>query len=117
MQVSMTESGNPKNAQAERINNTMKNELLKDKVFTNISDAIAAVAVDFYNNRRPHMSIGMSVQEDMVDAVGDRNMRWTSYRMNAIKNRDNLDITEKSLPLDHCLGSPSGLRPPIDPRQ
>ena len=82
MRVSMTESGNPKNAQAERINNTMKNELLKDKVFTNISDAIAAVAVDFYNNRR-----------------------------------DNLDITEKSLPLDHCLGSPSGLRPPINPRQ
>ena len=117
MRVSMTESGNPKNAQAEIINNTMKNELLKDKVFTNISDAIAAVAVDFYNNGRPHMSIGMSVQEDMVDAVGDRNMRWTSYRMNAIKNRDNLDITEKSLPLDHCLGSPSGLRPPINPRQ
>lgn len=62
MQVSMTESGDPKyNAQAERINNTMKNELLKDKVFSSIGEVIAAVAlaVDFYNNRRPHMSVGM----------------------------------------------------------
>jgi transposase InsO family protein len=37
IRISMTESGDPKdNAQAERINNTMKNELLKDKVFKNI---------------------------------------------------------------------------------
>ncbi|MBR1578819.1 MAG: integrase core domain-containing protein, partial [Bacteroidales bacterium] len=107
------------NAQAERINNTMKNELLKDKVFTNLSDVIAAVAVavDFYNNRRPHMSIGMAVPADMVDATGDRDMRWTSYRLMAIKGRDNLDITEKTLPLRSCLGFPSGLQPPVNPRQ
>ena len=120
IQVSMTESGDPKdNAQAERINNTMKNELLKDKVFTSLGEVIAAVAlaVDFYNNRRPHMSIGMSVPADMVDATGDRDMRWTSYRLMAIKNRDNLDITEKALPLNPCLGSPSGLRPTVNPRQ
>ena len=120
IRISMTESGDPKdNAQAERINNTMKNELLKDKVFTNLSDVIAAVAVavNFYNNRRPHMSIGMAVPADMVDATGDRDMRWTSYRLMAIKGRDNLDITEKPLPLSPCLGSPSGLRPPVNPRQ
>ena len=35
--ISMTEYGDPKdNAQAERINNTMKNELLKGKVFRSI---------------------------------------------------------------------------------
>ena len=47
--------------QAERINNTMSSELLKGKVFRSIEEVIAAVAlaVDFYNNRRPHMSIGM----------------------------------------------------------
>ena len=116
----MTETGDPKdNAQAERINNTMKNELLKDKVFTNLNEVIAAVAlaVDFYNNRRPHMSIGMTVPADMVDAVGDRDMRWTSYRLMAIKSRDNSDITEKCLPLNLCLGAPSGLRPPVNPGQ
>ena len=120
IRISMTESGDPKdNAQAERINNTMKNELLKDKVFTNLSDVIAAVAVavDFYNNRRPHMSIGMAVPAAMADMTGDRDMKWTSYRQMAIKNRDNLDNAEKTLPLNLCLGSPSGLRPPVNPRQ
>ena len=107
IQVSMTESGDPKdNAQAERINNTMKNELLKDKVFSSLGEVIAAVAlaVDFYNNRRPHMSIGMSVPADMVDATGDRDMRWTSYRLMAIKNRDNLNITEKSFTFEPVSG-------------
>ena len=39
----------------------MSNELLKGKVFRSIEEVIAAVAlaVDFYNDRRPHMSIGM----------------------------------------------------------
>ncbi len=37
--ISMTETGDPKdNAQAERINNTMKNELLYGKVFYNIDE-------------------------------------------------------------------------------
>ena len=116
--VSMTESGDPKdNAQAERINNTMKNELLKGKVFRSTSEVIAAVAlsVDFYNNRRPHMSIGMLTPSEAAEATGDRDMRWTSYRHMAIKSRDNLDIPENSLPLSACQGAPSGLRPPVNP--
>ena len=35
------------------------------------------------------------------------------YRLRAIKSRDDSDITEKRLPLNWCLGSPSGLRPPV----
>lgn len=102
MPVSMTETGDPKdNAQAERINNTMKNELLKGKVFTTMAEVIAAVAlaVDFYNNRRPHMSVGMMTPAEAAESTGDRDMRWTSYRHMAIKSRDKLDITENSLPL------------------
>ena len=118
IRVSMTESGDPKdNAQAERINNTMKNELLKDKIFHSIGEVIAAVAlaVDFYNNRRPHMSIGMMVPSEAAESIGDRDMRWTSYRHMAIKSRNNLDIPGNSLPLTACQGSPSGLRPPVNP--
>ena len=118
IKVSMTESGDPKdNAQAERINNTMKNELLKDKVFRNIDEAIAAVAlaVDFYNNRRPHMSIGMMVPAKAAKMTGDRDMKWLSYRQEAIKSRNNLEMSENSLPLQNCQGSPSGLRPPVNP--
>lgn len=112
IRISMTESGDPKdNAQAERINNTMKNELLKDKVFNDIQEVIAtvAVAVDFYNNRRPHMSIGMMTPAQAAELTGDRNMKWTSYRHRAIKNRDSLEITENSLPLTAYHGAHSSL--------
>ena len=117
IRVSMTESGDPKdNAQAERINNTMKNELLKEKVFHSIGEVIAAVAlaVDFYNTRRPHMSIGMMTPSEAAGSTGDRDMRWTSYRHLAIKSRNNLDIPGNSLPLPACQMSPSGLRPPVN---
>lgn len=44
VRISMTESGDPKdNAQAERINNTMKNELLKGMVFRNVKEVRRAV--------------------------------------------------------------------------
>lgn len=66
----------------------MKNELLKDKVFRNINEVVAAVAlaVDFYNNRRPHMSIGMKTPSEAAELTGDGDMRWTSYRHQAIKS-------------------------------
>ena len=120
IKVSMTESGDPKdNAQAERINNTMKNELLKDKVFNTIEEVITAIAlaVDFYNNRRPHMSVGMMTPSEAAESTGERDMKWTSYRHLAIKSRDNLDIPENSLPLPTSNGSPSGLRPSVNPLQ
>ena len=56
----MTKNRNPKNkAQAERIHNKMKNELLKGKMFCNINEVREAVeqTVIFYNTRRYHMSI------------------------------------------------------------
>jgi len=92
IRISMTESGDPKdNAQAERINNTMKNELLYNKVFHNIEEVIAsvAVAVEYYNNERPHMSIGMSTPLQASEMQGDRDMKWKSLRQAAIKNKEN----------------------------
>ena len=94
----MTESGDPKdNAQAERINNMMKNELLYNKVFHNVEEVIAAVAVavEYYNNERPHMSIGMSTPSQASMMQGDRDMKWKSLRQAAIKNKENLDISAK----------------------
>lgn len=118
--LAMHRSGDPKdNAQAERINNTMKNELLKDKVFNTIEEVITAIAlaVDFYNNRRPHMSVEMMTPAEAAESTGERDMKWTSYRHRAIKSRDNLDIPENSLPLPNCNGSTSGLRPSVNPLQ
>lgn len=116
IRISMTESGDPKeNAQAERINNTMKNELLKGKIFKSIRDVIIAVAdvLDFYNNRRPHMSIDMMTPVQATICTGALVKKWHSYREEAIHAK--LDIPEKSLPLACCQGSPSGLRPPVNP--
>ena len=116
--ISMTESGDPKeNALAERINNTMKNELLKGKVFHSLEEVIAATALaaDFYNNRLPHMSIGMMTLAEASETSGDRDLRWKSYRMMAIKSRNSLDIAEIPLPLSQRHGSPSDLRSSVNP--
>lgn len=119
IKISMTESGDPKdNAQAERINNTMKNELLKDMRFGRIEEVKSAVscAVDFYNNERPHMSIDMMTPAEAALHEGEIAKRWKSYRTIAIKEKQKvLEITEKGLPLPETHGFPSGLRPPVNP--
>lgn len=103
IRISMTESGDPKeNAQAERINSTMKNELFKGVVFHNIEEVKAAVteAVNFYNNERPHMSIDMMTPNEAAGYSGEIAKRWTSHRLIAIKNRiESKDIVRNGLPL------------------
>ena len=89
MIISMTESGNPKdNPEAERINNTLKNELFKDMAFTCIEDVREAMetAVPFYNNERPHRSIEMLTPIEAAGRTGRFRRGWTSYREKAIDN-------------------------------
>lgn len=100
----------------------MKNELLKDMVFRSIEEVRHAVAkaVDFYNNRRPHMSIDMMTPAQAALCVGEITKKWTSYRELAIRNKqenapDRLEIPGKGLPLSPYMGSPSGLRPSVNP--
>ena len=90
IRISMTEDGNPKgNPQAERINNTMKNELLKGMRFTSLAEVIQAVApaVTFYNEERPHMSIDMMTPKEAVACTGELKKHWTSYREMHIKEK------------------------------
>ena len=119
IRISMTESGDPKdNAQAERINNTMKNELLKGVRFACIEEVIDAVeqAVDFYNNERPHMSIDMMTPAMAAFCEGEIKKCWISYREKAIREQQAaLEIPGNSLPLPLVQGSPSGLRPSVNP--
>lgn len=85
--VSMTESGNPKdNPEAERINNTMKNELFKDMEFHTVEDVREAMkaAVPFYNRERPHRSIEMLTPMEAATRTGRFKRGWKSYRENAI---------------------------------
>ena len=88
IRVSMTEDGNPKeNPQAERINNTMKNELLKGMRFTSLAEVIEAVApaVTFYNEERLHMSIDMMTPKEASNCTGELKKHWKSYREMHIK--------------------------------
>lgn len=94
IRVSMTESGNPKdNPEAERINNTLKNELFKDKEFHDVEEVrqAMAAAVPFYNSERPHRSIEMLTPMEAAGRTGRFKRGWTSYRERAI---DNLDMEQ-----------------------
>ena len=87
--ISMTESGDPKdNAVAERINNTIKNELLMGMEFYDINDVRKAVkaAVEFYNHERPHMSLDGMTPDEAAQCEGEIKKRWCSYREKALKN-------------------------------
>lgn len=89
IRISMTENGDPKeNAQAERVNGTVKNELLAGLRLTGVADTRDAVAraVNFYNTRRPHMSIDMLTPVEAAERTGDIRKRWHSYRDDAIKS-------------------------------
>ena len=94
IRISMTESGNPKdNAVAERLNNTIKNELFKDIKFHTIGEVKKAMAraVEFFNNERPHMSLNNMTPHQAATYQGKINKKWISYRE---KYLENLEIKE-----------------------
>lgn len=96
IRISMTRSGNPKdNAVAERVNNTIKNELLKGMEFHSVSEVRAAVkaAVDFYNNERPHLSLDGMTPSQAAACQGELRKRWESYRERAIKRQNEVNMT------------------------
>ena len=87
---SMTECGNPKdNAMAERINNTVKNELLKGKTFTSMRQVVEAVdvAIEFYNSERPHSSIDWHTPNQAHGMSGEMKRHWHSWREDAIRKQ------------------------------
>ncbi|MFR8354374.1 MAG: integrase core domain-containing protein [Parabacteroides sp.] len=91
----MTESGNPKdNAVAERVNNTIKNELLKGMVFYRIREVKAAVkVVEFYNHERPSLEPDGMTPSEAAEGEGDLKKRWISYRERAIKRLKEMGMT------------------------
>lgn len=58
-----------------------------DMCFKSIEEVIAAIAraIDFYNNVRPHMSIGMKTPAMAALCEGEIKKRWFSYREKAIR--------------------------------
>ena len=94
IQISMTESGDPKeNPVAERQNNTIKNEFFKDIKFHSTGEVRRAMekTVAFYNNERPHMSLNNMTPRQAASCMGKIQKKWTSYRE---KYLENLEIQE-----------------------
>ena len=99
---SMTESGNPKdNAMAERINNTIKNELLHDKTFTSLHQVIEAVraGIEFYNSERLHSSLDWHTPDEAHSMQGEMKRHWHSWREDAIKKQNTMVIQNNFVPL------------------
>jgi transposase InsO family protein len=89
VKISMTECGDPKdNAVAERVNGIIKNELLMGMSFFSIEEVRKAlkVAIDFYNNERPHMSLDWKTPAEAALCTGELQKKWKSYREEAIKD-------------------------------
>ncbi|MBQ5507847.1 MAG: IS3 family transposase, partial [Prevotella sp.] len=87
IKISMTECGDPKdNAVAERVNGIIKNELLMGMAFFSIEEVRKAlkVAIDFYNNERPHMSLDWKTPAEAALCIGELEKKWKSYREIAI---------------------------------
>jgi transposase InsO family protein len=81
IRISMTEKSDPlENAIAERVNGILKQELL-DEGYQSIAEARQKVAeaVDIYNNRRPHSSIGMLTPEQAHSLSGELKRLWKNY--------------------------------------
>jgi transposase InsO family protein len=79
--ISMTQSGDPRdNAIAERVNGILKIELL-EKVYADITVARAAIAraVNTYNYLRPHSSIGMLTPAMAHTKVRHLKRLWKSF--------------------------------------
>ena len=92
---SMTESGNPKdNAIAERVNNTIKNELLHKRIFVTFNEAVRAVdkAIAFYNTERPHSSLDWHTPEQAHHMCREIKKHWYSWRGNAIRREQTMAI-------------------------
>jgi transposase InsO family protein len=79
--ISMTQDGNPRdNAIAERVNGILKQELLH-KAYQSVGDLRLAVkvAVDIYNQLRPHTSIEMMTPDQAHLKTGNLERKWQNY--------------------------------------
>jgi len=79
--ISMTQSGDPKeNAIAERVNGILKEELLEGS-YPNFKEAQKAIAkaVSIYNHHRPHGSIDMLTPAEAHQGEGELKKRWKNY--------------------------------------
>lgn len=88
--ISMTECGDPKeNAIAERINSTLKNEILDKRKFESFEELEQALAeaIEFYNSYRPHLSNNLLTPAEAATVNGEIKKLWRSNREVYLRNK------------------------------
>lgn len=80
IRISMTEDYKPtNNAIAERVNGIIKTEVIyREKRFKTVEEARERIGrfIDFYNNQRPHMSIGYQTPNEVHQQTGEQKRMW-----------------------------------------
>ena len=96
IQISMTEDYKPTdNGIAERVNETIKYESIyrQERRFATYEEALKRIKrfVDFYNNKRPHYSIGLQTPNVVHEQTGEQKKMWKNriYRRNEQSSRIN----------------------------
>lgn len=76
--ISMTENSDPlENSIAERVNGILKDEYLHK--YDNLTITQLEVAIEMYNNKRPHLSCDMITPEIAHLGSGKLKRRWKNY--------------------------------------
>ena len=90
--ISMTEDYNPTdNAIAERINGIIKTELVYQlRLMEDVTQARECIGryIDFYNDRRPHMSIDYKTPAAAHLQTGELNKKWKKKKYPNKKKND-----------------------------
>lgn len=93
VRISMTENGDPlENAIAERVNGIIKNEWLNTVEIRDEEDCRERVAkaVEVYNEKRPHMSLGYQTPSAAHEQSGEQTRLWKTFaERNAARIVDN----------------------------
>lgn len=94
VQISMTEDYKPTdNAIAERVNGIIKTEVIyQEKRFKDMSEAHDRISqfIRFYNEQRPHMSIGYQTPNDVHEQTGEQQRMWKKKVYPSCKDEKNL---------------------------
>jgi len=69
------------NALAERVNGTIKNDFLPNRVYQNHKEASKAIStiIAVYNQKRPHASVDYLTPDEAHLKEGNLQKRWKQY--------------------------------------
>jgi transposase InsO family protein len=100
--ISMTENGDPlENAIAERINGILKDSFEMDRTFSSFEEAEQFIeeAIDYYNNRRPHLSCDKMTPNEAHTHTGKLKRHWKTFAEKKLARAEK-DVGCTATPLD-----------------